>query len=487
MIHRSWLAVMGLVAPADTSLRQTRPTRTQVIAVFLVSAALLLLPWMIKLDGKPHADWLQFLGRFHPLAIHLPIGLLVLVPLLELVGARRKAMRESAALVLGLAFLGTLDSLALGYLLAYGSGESGPTVTQHMWGGIALAISLLICILARSSWASHSLPYVYPILLTCTLLVMAWTAHQGGSITHGSNYLTQYMPAPLKRFAPGSSSHASNATSFYAKQVHPIFDANCVSCHGESKFSGGLRLDSYDQLMRGGTDGSAIVPGNPDKSLLLTRVTLPASHKLFMPAEGKPPLKAEEIALIRAWIQQGASPTDATVAGISLRESQPEAPLIPVGNYSALEPEIQQMEKSQGAKLMPVSSKPSDGLVLYTVDTASSFGDAQLQQLQNFAPYIVEAELGRTAVTNASFDTLAKFTHLRAIHLEGTKITGEGLSKLASLSQLSYLNLSGTQVTQTALAPLSSMKNLRHIYIYDTPAQPASADNATHPNPNAPK
>ena len=50
-----------------------------------------------------------------------------------------------------------------------------------------------------------------------------------------------------------------------------------------------------------------------------------------------------------------------------------------------------------------------------------------LPQFQKFAPYIVEAELGRTAVTDASFDTLAKFTHLRALHLEGTTVTGDGL------------------------------------------------------------
>jgi hypothetical protein len=469
----SWLATLGLAEPANNSSTQIKPTRAQVIAALLFSAALLLLPWLIKLDGKPHSDWQQFLGRFHPLAIHLPIGLLVLVPLLEIAGAKRRALRETAAFVLGLAFLATLGSLTLGYLLAYGSGEAGSTVTLHMWGGITLAIGTLLCILARPYWSAHSLPYAYPLLLTGTLLTLTWTAHEGGSITHGSNYLTQYMPAPLKRFTPGSANNTWNATSFYAKQVHPILDANCVSCHGESKTSGGLRLDSYAQLMHGGTDGPAIVPSNPDKSLLLTRVTLPTSHKLFMPAEGKPPLKAEEIALIRAWIQQGASPTDATVAGISIREPQPDAPILPVGDYSALEPTIQQIDKGQGAKLMPVSSKPSDGLVLYTVDAAGSFGDAQLQQFQNFAPYIVEAELGRTAVTNASFDTLAKFTHLRALHLEETKITGEGLNKLAPLSQLTYLNLSGTQVTQAAAAPLASMKNLSHLYLYNTPAQPA--------------
>jgi len=146
-----------------------------------------------------------------------------------------------------------------------------------------------------------------------------------------------------------------------------------------------------------------------------------------------------------------------------------------VGNYSALAAEIKQIAQGQGPKLLPVSAKPEDGLVLYTVDAAASFGDAQLAQLQKFAPYIVEAELGRTAVTDASFDTLKQFTHLRALHLEETQITGNGLAKLAPLSQLTYLNLSGTKVTAAAIVPLSSMKNLRHIYLYNTPAQPAPA------------
>jgi len=106
------------------------------------------------------------------------------------------------------------------------------------------------------------------------------------------------------------------------------------------------------------------------------------------------------------------------------------------------------------------------------VDSASTFDDAQLAQFQKFAPYIVEVELGRTAVTDASFDVLSKFTHLRALHLEETAIAGAGLAKLAPLSQLTYLNLSGTKVTPAALAPLASMKNLHHIYLFNTPAEP---------------
>lgn len=457
-------------------LPQDQKARAAWLAVLLASIALLLLPFLLRLDGKPHADWEQFLGRFHVLAVHLPIGLIVLLPLLEAAGAFRPALRETAGFVLAFSSAACLGSLMLGYLLAWGSGEAGATVVRHMWGGIALTIGTLFCLLARPAWSSGADRHIYPSLLVFVLLALVWTAHQGGSLTHGSNYLTEYMPAPLRSaFAFVTVSAAPQSGSFYAQHIDPVLQDNCVSCHGAGKTESGLRLDSYQRLMTGGKDGPVIMPNRPDKSILLERITLPAGDKHFMPAEGRPPLRPEEIAWIRAWIQQGASPSATALAGISIREAPKEPPLQPVGDYSALMPEIRASQNGVGAKLRPLSGKPSDGLVLNTVDIAANFGDAQLAALQKFAPYIVDAELGRTAITDASFVTLARFTHLRALHLEGTAITGNGLARLAPLSQLTYLNLSGTKVTSAAIAPLASMKNLRHVYLFNTPAQPVPA------------
>jgi mono/diheme cytochrome c family protein/uncharacterized membrane protein len=464
--------------PAGKGILSFARNRAQSIGFLLASLVLMLLPEMVKLDGKPHADWEQFLGRFHPLAVHLPIGMLVLLPILEVAGTRKPALREAAELVLGLGCVTALCSLVLGYLLAYGGGEAGPTLLRHLWGGTVLSIGLMACVLVRPQWI-NGVSRLYPALLFGVLLALVWTAHQGGSITHGEDYLTAYMPQRLRAFLRVNSADmdGAHAGSFYAKRVHPIFDANCIACHGASKSQGGLRLDSYEELMKGGKDGPVIVPRDTTHSLLLRRISLPRDNAKAMPAEGRPPLKPEEIAILRAWVEAGASlnAENMAVAGLSTQAQPEETPARPVGDYSALAGELARMRAAQGPKLLPVSSKPSDGLILNTADAPGSFDDAALAQFEQFAPYIVEVDLARTAVTDKSFETLATFTSLRTVHLEGTRVTGTGIDKLSRLSQLSYVNLSETRLSPAALPVLRSLKNLRHLYTFDTPAEPVAS------------
>lgn len=442
------------------------------IWVISASAVLVLIPFFFKLDGRAHADWMQFLGRFHPVLLHLPIGLIVLVPVFEAMGRRRPALQEAAGVTLQFAVAMGLLTLVLGYLLAYGSGDTGSTVTRHMWGAIALCVELMLCVMLRAEFVMRGVR-LYPGMLCIALLTLLWTAHQGGSLTHGGDYLTRYMPAGLKRLTESGNTSVS-ANSFYALHIHPVLDAKCVVCHGRSKEQGGLRVDSYSSLMKGGKDGAVIAAGHPENSLLLGRVTLPPNDKHFMPAEGRTPLTPEEVSMMRAWILAGASADVTSVAGYAAAERPKDPPLKPVGDYGALMGEIRAMQQSQGAKLVPVSSNPADGLVLQTADVSSRFDDGMLAGFEKFTPYVVEAELARTAITDAGCDVLTKFSHLRALHLEGTGITGNCVSKLSSLSDLTYLNLSQTRVTAEAIKPLAKLSNLRHIYLFDTPAQPAT-------------
>ncbi len=89
---------------------------------------------------------------------------------------------------------------------------------------------------------------------------------------------------------------------FFEKSVRPILSARCLGCHGPEKHKGGLRLDSRQGLMAGGTSGPAVVPGNPDESALVDAVNYGEAYQ--MPPKSK--LPAHEIATLTDWVKRGA-------------------------------------------------------------------------------------------------------------------------------------------------------------------------------------
>ena len=97
---------------------------------------------------------------------------------------------------------------------------------------------------------------------------------------------------------------AAAGTVEFAKDIQPILAGSCFSCHGPEKQKGDLRLDSAETLRRGGESGQVIVAGKSAESLLIQLVAGLQPDKK-MPAKGDP-LTAEQIGLLRAWIDQGA-------------------------------------------------------------------------------------------------------------------------------------------------------------------------------------
>jgi hypothetical protein len=99
----------------------------------------------------------------------------------------------------------------------------------------------------------------------------------------------------------------------FARDVQPIFEKYCAECHGKSKARAKLRLHAPEFIRRGGNSGAAITPGNSHKSLLINRV-LDENEDDRMPLDADP-LPADTIAVLRAWIDQGAQmPSDAVAA-----------------------------------------------------------------------------------------------------------------------------------------------------------------------------
>ncbi|MBI3280578.1 MAG: DUF1549 domain-containing protein [Acidobacteria bacterium] len=110
----------------------------------------------------------------------------------------------------------------------------------------------------------------------------------------------------------------------FARDVHPIFAARCASCHSGEKAQGGLRLNTAIEVASGGVSGAGVVPGSSKDSLLLRRIT---GLKLPRMPMGTAPLTPEEIAIVRAWIDQGAKP--GAPGGSIARWTPPLAPRRP--------------------------------------------------------------------------------------------------------------------------------------------------------------
>ena len=102
----------------------------------------------------------------------------------------------------------------------------------------------------------------------------------------------------------GSRALAVDEFARFVNDVQPLLEARCVSCHGPEKQEGGLRLDSMAAAKAGGDRGAALVPGNVEKSLLITAITFDDSD-LQMPPKQK--LSNKEIAILTQWVKAGAA------------------------------------------------------------------------------------------------------------------------------------------------------------------------------------
>jgi uncharacterized membrane protein len=315
----------------------SRPGRRPSAWVFAGAAlwsALVYLARQMPPDGHERGNLGQFLGRFHPILVHGPVALILLVPAMELAGLRPSwpHLRSAAGWVLSIAVAATFAAAFDGWLLAWSGGLRGRDVTTHMWSGVMLAG---VCALA--GWAraargrGRGIPGAYPLLLLSAVALMTWTGHKGGIISHGNGYVTEKMPARIRSMLGlavaipkdtqvpsgdgaagpvslkgGPESTQPSNTAYYRIHIAPLLARSCVSCHKPEKRKGGLRMDTYQQLMRGGDDGPALVPGDPKASELIRRVSLPPSDDDSMPSDGDKPLAPEEIHMVEQWIAAGA-------------------------------------------------------------------------------------------------------------------------------------------------------------------------------------
>jgi uncharacterized membrane protein len=267
-------------------------------------------------------DFIFFLGRFHVLALHLPIGIILALFVLEYLSRkeRYRYLEAASPYLWSATAISAVVTVVLGFMHFAEGSFTGPSGEQHrFYGTVVAVVAAGVALLRVSSFASSYKPLFFPASLVLLVLVSI-TGHYGGNLTHGSTYLVEYAPQPLRSLAglaPRRTITSVSTAEPFADVVGPMLVERCASCHNEDKQEADLVLTTYAGVMRGGESGRVVVAGNTQLSELLRRIELPHDDEEFMPAEGKTPLTDQQVAIIRWWIEAGA-PEGGTIGALEV-------------------------------------------------------------------------------------------------------------------------------------------------------------------------
>ncbi|MGE3310841.1 MAG: c-type cytochrome domain-containing protein [Limisphaerales bacterium] len=279
-------------------------------------------------------QWSAFIGPFHMVLLHFPIGFIAAATILEAIAWWRSSddLRRAVQVMLWATVASGAVAAASGLLRAEGGGYNLELVLEHRnlaFGFIGVTVAAGIAGRYAARRPALARPWlVYRGLLVLAFLLVGAAGHHGGDLTHGSGFLTSGAPGFISRFfespppalvgnpitnpasgggATGTGEADRSIAQLYSEKIQPFFESRCYPCHGAEKHKGDFRLDQREAALRGGDSGMAgITPGEPMKSNVLRLLLLPRDHDDAMPPEGKPEASPEEILAIAHWIQAGA-------------------------------------------------------------------------------------------------------------------------------------------------------------------------------------
>jgi uncharacterized membrane protein len=416
--------------------------------------------------------WLQSFGRLHPLILHFPIVLLVLLLAWEFFRFTRKntpwidtaEQWISDAWIVGAALTGM--TTIFGLFLSKESGYSGDTLFWHKWTAVSLFI-----VFSGTYWLrnlSIYQPLNSRILIGFISVLLISTGHFGSELTHGEGFV-------LEPFQQGKQIYLEDALVF-EHMINPILQNKCVSCHNPEKKKGGLDLSSKEGILKGGKSGKLFVTGKPETSLLLERIHLPLEDKKHMPVSGQPQLSDEEKMTLALWIKGNATFTK-KVLELPTTDS-----LRIMGNrlFVSVNDDSQNYDFSEASQetidqltneyrtIAPLA-KNSPALRVH-IFNKNEFNSKKLEELVAIKEQIVFLSVAKMPVKDSDLLTIAKFENLERLELNFSNITAKGLLALNTLTHLKSISLSGTQVNyQDLQIAMQGMKKLQAIYLWDTP------------------
>ena len=274
------------------------------IAFTVVLFGLLLIP----LDGNVDNTFVFFLGRFHPIILHLPIGGLMVLLLMEIINKFRPELNLDAAcnILLWFSVVSIIPTISLGFLLGSSGSYEDELLNFHKWLGwfTALICVWLVVFRQKKPNKSTGLSRFYYFFLSINVVMLSLAGHYGGYLTHGEDYLTKYMPLAMKNFLNIDNmddeylvintviDSTSKEALYYKNNIRPIVETYCFECHGEEKQKGDMRLDTLHWNMINGRDAER------------WHAALNVINLGEMPPKKKPQLKNEERQKLVGWLSK---------------------------------------------------------------------------------------------------------------------------------------------------------------------------------------
>lgn len=415
------------------------------------------------------------ISHFHPILVHLPLGILPLVALFHFISKnpKYKYLEDAITLSLLISLAVELLSCITGYMLSLEGGYDKASLDAHLNSGILSTLLTMGWLYAHKS-AMRKVWKNGAVLVTLASLVV--TGHRGGSLTHGENYL----------FSAGEEKEVAvlrkpiqniDSALVYEDIVQPILAEKCVSCHGAKKQKGKLRLDQPEKIMLGGKGGAALKWGDLSNSDLLRRIHLPENDDDRMPPKGKTALTKEEMVLLGWWIGSSAGfdkksfqvgiPDSVRPALESLKKATSSGPVVnslPEEKVAAPDEQLMANLRAQGLTIVPVAA----GSNYLSVHSGPEFRYTDLKFLEPIQKQILQLDLSRVQVKDADLESLKACEHLRELTLARTAVTDAGMKSISLLPQLQKLNLVGTKVSAEGLLALKEIKTLQVIYLFES-------------------
>jgi uncharacterized membrane protein/mono/diheme cytochrome c family protein len=415
---------------------------------------------------------IEYFGKFHPLAVHLPIGILSIFLVLGFF-VRRKELNNSYAVIriilLVSALASSLSAITGFILMSFGS-YSGNLMTAHQVLGFSLTgINWLV--FWKLKYLLQTSILIFRISLFLILLPMILTGHLGGSLTHGEDFLTP--PPPAQWFSSESvvEKDITPGTNVY-EAVSVILGQKCISCHGKNKQKGGLRLDSREALMAGGESGLLFRAGS--SSLLVERITLPLNDEEHMPPKERRQLTKTEIDFLVWWVETGANFDKAfldldfpdSLHGI-LTQKLVADPMIPEGDVEQADEAALDRLRALGVVVQPVARDVNYLTVNFVNVLNHKISDA-ITELSQIEMQLISLSIDDQQLSQASWEVVGTLSTLRKLQAKNTNLDDTQLVNLQSLENLVTLNLVGTPITLSGLKHLEGLENLRNVYLYQT-------------------